>query len=76
MARGDDHDDHGIGAPDDDNSDDQGAGGHDDDQDERDGLADKLSKLFNFSFSCAGDRSTVSCMPRLVIVIRMMALPT
>ena len=50
-------------------SDDQGAGDHDDEGDERDGLSDKLLKLFNFSFSCAGDRSTVSCMPRWAIII-------
>ena len=50
-------------------SDDQGAGDHDEEGDERDGLSYKLLKLFHFSFSCAGDRSTVSCMPRWAIII-------
>ena len=55
-------------------SDDQGAGDHDDEEeDERDGLSDKLLNLFNFSFSCAGDRSTVSCMPRWAIIIHKFA---
>ena len=55
-------------------SDDQGAGDHDGEGDERDGLSDKLLRLFNFSFSCAGDRSTVSCMPRWAIIIHQFAL--
>ena len=50
-------------------SDDQGAGDHDEEGDERDGLSYKLLKLFHFSFSCAGDRSTVSCMPRWAFII-------
>ena len=50
-------------------SDDQGAGDHDEEGNERDGFTDKLLKLFNLSFSCAGDRSTVSCMPRWAIII-------
>ena len=51
-------------------SDDQGApDDHDDEGDESDELSVKLLKLFNFSFSCAGDRSTVSCMPRWAIII-------